>query len=113
MSSSKVESNHPQVSLWRLVCLFMMMSIDLAHSFQHSFNMNLHGVKQGEPFTMKRLYAEPSDQASSPEAKKKKREKVMSFLRKVGAVGKNKDFTTAMGVDEGPVGKNSNPVKVS
>mmetsp|Transcript_23744 Transcript_23744/g.27464 ORF Transcript_23744/g.27464 Transcript_23744/m.27464 type:complete len:323 (-) Transcript_23744:165-1133(-) len=43
--------------------------------------------------------------------KTKKREKVMAFLRKVGAVGGNKDFTTAMGVDEGPVGKNSNPMK--
>lgn len=29
----------------------------------------------------------------------------MSFLRKVGRVGNNKDFTTAMGVDEGPAGK--------
>lgn len=35
----------------------------------------------------------------------------MSFLRKVGAVGKNQDFSTAMGVDEGPVGKNRSAVR--
>ena len=46
-------------------------------------------------------------------SKQKKREQVMSFLRKVGAVGKKKDFATAIGVDEGPVGKNNEPVKVS
>ncbi len=45
--------------------------------------------------------------------KQKKRAKVMSFLRKVGAVGNKKDFGTAIGVDEGPVGKNNDPKKVS
>jgi hypothetical protein len=45
-------------------------------------------------------------------AKKRKRDKVMSFLRNAGAVGKNQDFSTAMGVDEGPVGKNKSAVRV-
>jgi len=40
--------------------------------------------------------------------KEKKRKDVMSFLRKVGAVGANQDFSTAMGSDEGPVGKTKN-----
>lgn len=35
----------------------------------------------------------------------RKKKDVMSFLRKVGAVGANQDFSTAMGSDEGPVGK--------
>jgi len=51
-------------------------------------------------------------QEDEEKIKKKKREKVMSFLRKVGAVGKNKDFTFAIGVDEGPGGKINDPIKV-
>ena len=43
---------------------------------------------------------------NSVSEKEKHRANVMTFLRKKGAVGKNKDFSTAMGVDEGPVGKN-------
>ena len=46
----------------------------------------------------------------SPETEQNKKKKsaadVMAFLRKKGAVGRNQDFSTAMGVDEGPVGKN-------
>merc|ERR1719469_815916 len=41
---------------------------------------------------------------------KKKRESVMNFLRKTGRVGGVKDFSTAMGVDEGPVGQTKNGV---
>lgn len=37
--------------------------------------------------------------------KMKKREKVMAFLRKTGRIGSNKDFSTAIGVDEGPAGQ--------
>lgn len=47
-----------------------------------------------------------SDENSVSEKKGKKRAAVMAFLRKTGAVGRNQDFSTAMGVDEGPVGKN-------
>lgn len=39
--------------------------------------------------------------------KRRKREKVMAFLRKTGRISANRDFTTAMGVDEGPCGKKS------
>jgi len=46
-----------------------------------------------------------SKEEEEEEAAQRKRDKVMSFLRKVGRVGGNKDFTTAMGVDEGPSGK--------
>ncbi len=53
-----------------------------------------------------------TNSSSEEKIKKRKREKVMSFLRNVGAVGKNKDFSTAIGVDEGPLGKNNDPVKV-
>ena len=49
---------------------------------------------------------EGNAESDKTESKKKKRADVMAFLRKKGAVGKNKDFSTAMGVDEGPVGKN-------
>ena len=35
----------------------------------------------------------------------------MAFLRNKGVLGKNKDFSTAMGVDEGPVGKNKSQGK--
>lgn len=52
------------------------------------------------------------DQKEEDIVKQRKRDKVMSFLRKVGAVGKNKDFSTALGVDEGPVGKTNDPIKV-
>lgn len=41
----------------------------------------------------------------SPDTKKRKRDKVMDFLRQKGVIGRNKDFTYAMGVDEGPSGK--------
>jgi len=51
------------------------------------------------------------DNAAPEDATKNKRADVMSFLRKKGAVGKNQDFSTAMGVDEGPVGKNKNEGK--
>jgi hypothetical protein len=44
--------------------------------------------------------------SESGDAKKTKPKDVMAFLRKKGAVGRNQDFSTAMGVDEGPVGKN-------
>jgi len=37
--------------------------------------------------------------------KKKKRENVMAFLRKTGRIGGVKDFSTAIGVDEGPAGQ--------
>jgi len=37
--------------------------------------------------------------------KKKKRDDVMAFLRKAGRIGSNKDFSTAIGVDEGPAGQ--------
>lgn len=40
-----------------------------------------------------------------------KRADVMAFLRRKGAVGRNQDFSTAMGVDEGPVGKNKSQVR--
>jgi hypothetical protein len=46
------------------------------------------------------------DKSNESEEKKLKQADVMAFLRRKGAVGKNKDFSTAMGVDEGPVGKN-------
>lgn len=48
---------------------------------------------------------------SEEQVKKRKRDKVMSFLRKKKILGANKDFSTAMGVDEGPVGKNRSVVK--
>lgn len=35
----------------------------------------------------------------------RKENKAMEFLRKVGRVGINQDFTNAIGVDEGPSGK--------
>jgi len=41
----------------------------------------------------------------SPDTKQRKRDKVMAFLRRQGVIGARKDFTTAMGVDEGPAGK--------
>ena len=41
----------------------------------------------------------------SSETKKRKRDKVMDFLRQKGVIGSKKDFTYAMGVDEGPSGK--------
>jgi glutamyl/glutaminyl-tRNA synthetase len=48
-----------------------------------------------------------SDENNSVSNQKgKKRAAVMALLRKSGAVGRNQDFSTAMGVDEGPVGKN-------
>lgn len=34
-----------------------------------------------------------------------KENKAMEFLRKIGRVGTNQDFTNAIGVDEGPSGK--------
>ncbi len=46
------------------------------------------------------------DGGAKSETKKGKRASVMAFLRRKGAVGRNQDFSTAMGVDEGPVGKN-------
>lgn len=46
-----------------------------------------------------------NDEVSTETTKKRKRDKVMAFLRKKGVIGARKDFTTAMGVDEGPVGK--------
>lgn len=49
-----------------------------------------------------------SQNENIPDEKAKKRKDVMSFLRKVGAVGVNQDFSTAMGSDEGPVGKTKN-----
>lgn len=48
----------------------------------------------------------------SPEVKKRKRDKVMDFLRKKGVIGRNKDFTNAMGVDEGPIGKSGGMKRV-
>jgi hypothetical protein len=52
------------------------------------------------------LFESQNDNLSDEKAKKRK--DVMSFLRKVGAVGVNQDFSTAMGSDEGPVGKTKN-----
>ena len=55
---------------------------------------------------------ENKDETSKPitdKEKRRKRDKVMSFLRKIGRVGGNKDFTNVMGVDEGASGKFGNP----
>jgi hypothetical protein len=38
---------------------------------------------------------------------KKGNKKAMDFLRKIGKVGGNKDFTNAIGIDEGVSGKES------
>jgi len=45
--------------------------------------------------------------------RKRKDNKAMAFLRKIGKVGGNTDFTQAIGVDEGPSGKamGSKPLK--
>lgn len=51
------------------------------------------------------------NKSNESEEKKLKQADVMAFLRRKGAVGKNKDFSTAMGVDEGPVGKNRSQVR--
>jgi hypothetical protein len=62
--------------------------------------------------TCTHLTAEDEDKRNDSEEEKKiKQADVMAFLRKKGAVGKNKDFSTAMGVDEGPVGKNKSQGK--
>jgi hypothetical protein len=39
------------------------------------------------------------------EGKTTRANKAMDFLRKVGRIGNNQDFTNAIGVDEGPSGK--------
>lgn len=52
-----------------------------------------------------------SVESQGEEGSKKNRKDVMAFLRTKGALGKNKDFSTAMGVDEGPVGKNRSQVR--
>jgi len=67
----------------------------IAHSHHHGASKDIITLQQ------------TSDE-NSVSAKKGggKRAAVMAFLRKKGAVGPNTDFSTAMGVDEGPVGKN-------
>jgi hypothetical protein len=45
--------------------------------------------------------ASPNNNAAEPAQPNK----AMEFLRKVGRVGNNQDFTNAIGVDEGPSGK--------
>jgi len=51
-----------------------------------------------------------AEKSNDEDAKKKKRKDVMAFLRKAGKVGGNQDFSTAIGVDEGPAGSIRNAV---
>jgi len=82
--------------------LYGLLAVEVT-SFQPSpalsprFSTRMRGTSDGSPETEQK--------------KKKKSADVMAFLRKKGAVGRNQDFSTAMGVDEGPVGKNRSVVK--
>lgn len=46
-----------------------------------------------------------TNESADQEQKQRKRDKVMNFLRRMGKIGPIKDFTTAIGVDEGPAAK--------
>ena len=51
------------------------------------------------------LKATTDNDGSPTETKRRKRDKVMDFLRTKGVISARKDYSTAMGVDEGPAGK--------
>ena len=100
-----------------IVCvLTLTFKLQVVQSFQLHPQQSSFSVSTLFPSTASRrnqaIKSTSTDENEEMAMKKKKREKVMSFLRKVGAVSKNKDYSTAMGVDEGPVGKNKSPVKV-
>jgi hypothetical protein len=75
-------------------------------AFQPITSTRARGIRRHASKDIITSIQQTSEDDNSVSEKGKQRSDVMAFLRKKGAVGKNKDFSTAMGVDEGPVGKN-------
>ena len=63
------------------------------------------------PWHLAATKSEGEESTSKDKSRKgiKKDNKAMTFLRKIGRVGGNKDFVNAVGSDEGPAGKASGP----
>lgn len=100
-------------------CVFLLVGLMAVDSFQpssctRSLGRSSTTGKSTATSGMALLNNVASDDAVVDEEKvqkKRKRDKIMAFLRNKGAVGRNQDFSTAMGVDEGPVGKNKSAVR--
>jgi len=74
-------------------------------SRRHSQNRVIQRISRMPSFSYKAGAGKDVFEDDVEVKKNLKRDKVMSFLRKSGRIGSNKDFSTAIGVDEGPAGQ--------